>query len=228
MSPLLPLPELNQTFSDIPSSLHWLVSRQNTTPNHFLAIHELCHLTIGLLCGGQVWSICIDPNDGGATTISGLMRTTPRVPNNPYALPTMAQLYWSASAVATLSAGYVGSSIVGWLFIVSGLDIVASKIAALVIHIGMLVPILRADSWVAFGSIIICEAVLIGLWFGDHGSALRYYVLFLGVMNLFYSVWDYVDEALYDKRNSSDCSQFSHLLGWPRAGESGSRRCPRN
>ena len=86
-----------------------------------VGIHELCHLIVGLLCGGQVWSICIDPNDGGATTISGLMRDTPRVMRDPYAMPTVAQMFWSPAAVATLSAGYVGSSIVGWLLIVSAL-----------------------------------------------------------------------------------------------------------
>lgn len=81
--------------------------------------HELFHLTVGLLCGGQVVSICIDPNDGGATHIMNLMRTYPRIPNDPYAMPTYSQLFWSVSALLTLSAGYVGSSIVGWVFVVS-------------------------------------------------------------------------------------------------------------
>lgn len=40
-------------------------------------------------------------------------------------------------------------------------------------------------------------------------------VIFVGMMNLFYVVWDYVDERLFDKRNTSDCAQFSELLGWP-------------
>ncbi|ORX37215.1 peptidase M50B-like-domain-containing protein [Kockovaella imperatae] len=180
--------------------------------------HELSHLVVGLLCGGQVVSICIDPNDGGATHIMGLMRTYPRVPRDPYAMPTYSQLFWSSSAVATLGAGYVGSSIFGFLFIFCAFHIVASKAAALVIHIGLLVPILRADHWIAFASIIVCEAVLIGLWFGDHGNALRFYILFVGVMSLFYVVWDYLDERLFDKRNTSDCAQFSELLGWPISG----------
>jgi hypothetical protein len=71
------------------------------------------------MCGGQVVSVCIDPNDGGATRIMGLMRNHPRVPTDPYALSTFGQLFWSTSAVATLGAGYVGSSMVGWLFVVS-------------------------------------------------------------------------------------------------------------
>ena len=74
---------------------------------------------MGLLCGGQVVSICIDPNDGGATHVMGLMRNYPRVPRDPFAMPTYSQLFWSSSAVATLAAGYVGSSIVGFLFVVS-------------------------------------------------------------------------------------------------------------
>ncbi|WWC88456.1 uncharacterized protein L201_003367 [Kwoniella dendrophila CBS 6074] len=183
-----------------------------------VGIHELFHLITGLICGGQVVSICIDPNDGGATHVMGLMRTTPRIPRNPYAMPSFAQTFWSPSAVATLASGYIGSSIVGFLFVLlinCLVDIVASKACALVIHFGLLVPILRADHWIAFASIIACEVILIGLWFGDHGNALRFYVLFVGVMNLFYVVWDYVDERLFDKRNTSDCAQFSELLGWP-------------
>jgi hypothetical protein len=39
------------------------------------------------------------------------------------------------------------------------------------------------------------------------------------MMNLFYVVWDYADEKLFDKRNTSDCAQFSELLGWPTSGE---------
>ncbi|WRT67990.1 uncharacterized protein IL334_004965 [Kwoniella shivajii] len=188
-----------------------------------VGLHELSHLIVGLICGGQVVSICIDPNDGGATHVMGLMRTTPRIPRDPYAFPSFAQTFWSPSAVGTLAAGYIGSSLIGFLFVVSTsgrctklmLDIVASKVCALVLHIGLLVPILRADHWIAYASIIGCEVILIGLWFGDHGNALRFYVLFVGVMNLFYVVWDYVDERLFDKRNTSDCAQFSELLGWP-------------
>jgi hypothetical protein len=86
-----------------------------------VGIHELFHLAVGLLCGGSVVSICIDPNDGGATHVMGLMRQYPRVMNDPYALPTFTQLFWSPSAVATLAAGYVGSAVVGFLLIVRAL-----------------------------------------------------------------------------------------------------------
>jgi hypothetical protein len=95
-----------------------------TTQLFTVGTHELAHLATGLLCGGQVVSICIDPNDGGATHIMGLMRQMPRVMEDPYAMPTYAQLFWSVSALMTLAAGYIGSSIVGWLFIVSSVSFV--------------------------------------------------------------------------------------------------------
>lgn len=34
-------------------------------------------------------------------------------------MPTFAQAFWSVSAVMTLGAGYFGSSVVGFLFVVS-------------------------------------------------------------------------------------------------------------
>ena len=49
-------------------------------------------------------------------------------------------------------------------------------------------------------------------------SSADWTVLFVGMMHLFYVVWDYIDERLFDKRNTSDCSQFSELLGWPTSG----------
>lgn len=54
-------------------------------------------------------------------------------------------------------------------------DIVASKIASFVIGIGLLAPAVRVDSFIAFLSIAALEGIMIGLWFGDHGNALRYF-----------------------------------------------------
>lgn len=50
----------------------------------------------------------------------------------------------------------------------------------------------------AFGSVVICEAVLIGLWFGDHGnvSGNKEIVLMTGIAILRYS-WN--SKALADR-----------------------------
>ena len=47
--------------------------------------------------------------------------------------------------------------------------------------------------------------------FIDHGTPLRFYVLFNGVMSCLYSVWDIVDDLVFRKVNESDASQFAKL-----------------
>lgn len=65
-----------------------------------------------------------DPNVGGRIQFSLLLRQTPR-PSAVRALEggiapeRVTQLYWSGKAVITLSAGYVGSELLGGVFIVS-------------------------------------------------------------------------------------------------------------
>lgn len=78
-------------------------------------------MLVGLLVGGEIVSICIDPNLGGETKIDRLLRHTPRPPTNPHEamFRTPAQTFWSWKAAATLGAGYVLSSIAGFLFMVS-------------------------------------------------------------------------------------------------------------
>jgi hypothetical protein len=45
--------------------------------------------------------------------------------------------------------------------------------------------------------------------------ALRYFVLFIGVMNCLYSVWDICDDLIFRKVNESDASAFSKVVGGP-------------
>lgn len=39
-------------------------------------------------------------------------------------------------------------------------------------------------------------------------------VMFIGVLNLFYALWDYCDEQLWDKHNPSDCTELSLMVGY--------------
>jgi hypothetical protein len=170
---------------------------------------------VALLCGGQITSICIDPNTGGATCVDGLMRRTPRIPRDPYVIQTWPQAHWSVKAILTLSAGYVGSSVFGFLFVVSesvgcangSLLLVRSTLgpanssphrrfkdrifrhcaratrtclAGRPLGVGSKSQVATAASCQltsrrAYLSILGSEAILIGLWFGDHGNALRFY-----------------------------------------------------
>ncbi|BEI81524.1 hypothetical protein CcaverHIS002_0206840 [Cutaneotrichosporon cavernicola] len=168
------------------------------------------HVLMGVLCGGRLQAFVIDPNLGGYTGISGLKRTLPRLPD-PHTILTAEQLYWSPSGVATLVAGPIGSAVVGFLYIFAGFDIVASKIASFTIALGLLVAGWYGLHWITYVSVVCSEAVLVGMWFGSHGSALR----FLGVNHLFYSLWDYLEETVFGKTNPSDCHELQRHLGVP-------------
>ncbi|TXT09780.1 uncharacterized protein COLE_03714 [Cutaneotrichosporon oleaginosum] len=174
--------------------------------------HEMFHVLAGVLCGGRLHAFVIDPNLGGYTGVSGLKRTVPRTPD-PYSLPTPEQLFWSPSVVVTLLAGPLGSAIIGFLYIVRLQDIVASKIASFTIALGLLVAGAYAMHWITYMSVFCSEAILIGLWFGAHGSALRFLVLFFGAMHLFYTLWDYLEDAVFGKTHPSDCQELQRNLG---------------
>lgn len=45
-------------------------------------------------------------------------------------------------------------------------------------------------------------------------------VLFVGILHLFYALWDFLDERLFIKENGSDCSQFAKVIGWSPSCES--------
>lgn len=85
-----------------------------------VATHEVGHIVTGLLMGGTITSVCVDPNDGGMTMICGLQRTEPRVTPEHLRFPlTMEQLHRSDKIMVTLTMGYIWSSIIGFLYIVS-------------------------------------------------------------------------------------------------------------
>ena len=56
------------------------------------------------------------------------------------------------------------------------------------------------------------EAMVVGFWFIDHGQALRWLCLFVGVMNILFVIWDVADDRFFHKTNDSDATQFSLLF----------------
>ncbi|GHJ84781.1 hypothetical protein NliqN6_1183 [Naganishia liquefaciens] len=208
-----------------------------------VGMHELFHILVGMIVGGEVVSVCIDVYPG-LLVLARCSHFSSRLPwkfhcRIPANCKTAALFAPRETLNVRISPSFAlvralhpiqHASLMIYNFAV---DIVASKIASFVVAIGLLVPATRVDSFVAFLSIASAEGILIGLWFGDHGNALRFYILFVGkpmivaalqnhplnvlqgVMHLFYVVWDYTDERFFDKLNASDCSQFSSLLGFP-------------
>ncbi|KAJ5217948.1 uncharacterized protein N7498_000047 [Penicillium cinerascens] len=155
-----------------------------------IAFHEFGHASTACCTGGRVKSISLDPHEGGVTHMQG-----------------------GISAV-TLPAGYLGSSIIGALLIFAGFDIVASKVASIILGICFLLTLWWArKDWLTIMTILLAVALLVACWFIAHGEALRWVVLFIGVMSALYSVWDICDDLILRKVNTSDASVFASKYG---------------
>ncbi|KAJ5900133.1 hypothetical protein N7495_004877 [Penicillium taxi] len=155
-----------------------------------IAFHEFGHAITAVCTGGKVKSISLDPHEGGVTHMQGGM-----------------------SAI-TLPAGYLGSSVIGALLIFAGFDIVASKVASIFLGVGFILTIWWArKDWLTIMTIFLAVALLVACWFIAHGEALRWVVLFIGVMSALYSVWDICDDLILRKVNTSDASVFASKYG---------------
>lgn len=134
-----------------------------------IAFHEFGHAITCLLTGGRVISISLDPREGGVTHMQG------------------------GRSGLTLPAGYLGSSLIGALLTFCGFNIVASKVASIAVGVCFLLTLWwgRKD-WLTIGTVLAAVGLLVGCWFIAHAEALRYVVLFIGVMSGLYSVWDIV------------------------------------
>jgi len=155
-----------------------------------VGFHEMSHAIAGLLTCAHIHSLELDPDEGGATRMSG------GVP-------------W-----ITLPAGYLGSSFIGAALIACGFDTNASKIASLIMAVFFLITLWWARrnllTWILiFGM----SALIVVFWFVAGGVALRYLVLFIGVMSCLYVLWDVIDDTIARKVNSSDASAFAHICG---------------
>jgi len=155
-----------------------------------IAFHEFGHAFACLLTGGRVKSISLDPREGGVTHMQG-----------------------GRNAI-TLPAGYLGSSLIGALLTFAGFNINASKIASIVVGVCFLLTLWwgRRD-WLTILTILAAVGLLVGCWFIAHAEALRFVILFIGVMSSLYSVWDICDDLILRKVNSSDASVFAKRYG---------------
>ena len=146
-----------------------------------IAFHEFGHAMAACLTGGRVKSISLDPKEGGVTHMQG-----------------------GISAI-TLPAGYLGSSLIGALLIFCGFNIVASKIASIVLGVCFLLTLWWARrDWLTISTVLLAVGLLVACWFIKHAEPLRFVVLFIGVMSALYSVWDIVSCYLIDSITGSN------------------------
>ncbi|GAA5986123.1 hypothetical protein JCM10908_006419 [Rhodotorula pacifica] len=155
-----------------------------------VAFHEFSHAATGCCTGAKIKSISLDPREGGVTMMAG------------------------GIGAITLPAGYLGSSFIGALLIFCGFDITASKVAAIIVGVCFLITLWwsRRD-WLTIVTILIATGLIVAFFFIAHGQALRWYMLFLGVMSSLYSVYDILDDLIMRKVNESDASAFAKRYG---------------
>ncbi|KAI8629612.1 peptidase M50B-like-domain-containing protein [Xylariaceae sp. FL1651] len=155
-----------------------------------IAFHEFGHAIAAVLTGGRVKSISLDPHEGGVTHMMG------------------------GKSAITLPAGYLGSSLIGAILIFTGFNIVASKIVSIGLGVCFLLTLWWGKKdWLTIATILLAVGLLIASWFIVHAEALRFVVLFIGVMSSLYSVWDICDDLILRKVNSSDASVFAQRYG---------------
>jgi len=155
-----------------------------------VGFHEMSHAIAGLLTCARIHSLELDPDEGGATRMSG-------------GIPWI-----------TLPAGYLGSSFIGACLIACGFDTNASKIACLVLAVFFLLTLWWARrNWLTWVLILGMAGLIVLFWFIDGGAGLRYLILFIGVMSCMYVLWDIVDDTVARKVNASDASQFARICG---------------
>ncbi|KII89323.1 hypothetical protein PLICRDRAFT_40981 [Plicaturopsis crispa FD-325 SS-3] len=155
-----------------------------------VGFHEMSHAFMGVLTCATIHSIELDPDEGGATSMSG-------------GIPWI-----------TLPAGYLGSSFIGAALIVCGFDTDASKVASLVLAVFFLFTLWWARrNLLTWALIFVMSGLIVLFWFVAGSVALRYFVLFIGVMSCMYVLWDVVDDTIARKVNSSDASAFAHICG---------------
>ncbi|KDQ26793.1 hypothetical protein PLEOSDRAFT_1043678, partial [Pleurotus ostreatus PC15] len=162
--------------------------------------HELCHISMAILTGGRILKVTIDPFIGGATIVEG---------GHPYII---------------LSAGYIGSTLLGGIFILAGFDTLVAKIMSFVLGVGLVMPLVLILDKLTILLTMFYEGLLIGFWFIDHAYVLRrtvevkYFVhhvshpLAHSALSILFVIWDVADDRFFHKTNQSDATQFNVLI----------------
>ncbi|XP_051181925.1 uncharacterized protein [Lolium perenne] len=126
---------------------------------------------------------------------------------------TRGGIYW-----IILPAGYLGSSFWGMVFILSSTNLLATRIASGCFILALVIVLFVAKNWflrwLCIGFIIFIAVVWVIQEFTTV-HALKYVILFIGVMNSLFSVYDIYDDTISRRVNSSDAEKFAEICPCP-------------
>ncbi|KAJ9682873.1 hypothetical protein PVL29_018743 [Vitis rotundifolia] len=157
-------------------------------------LHEASHAIACKLTCGQVEGIRVNADEGGVTQTRG-------------------GVYW-----LILPAGYLGSSFWGMVFILASTNLLTSRIAAGCFAVALIVVLFIAKNWTLRGlciGFIICLAIIWVLQETTKVRILRFFILFMGVMNSLFSVYDIYDDLISRRVHSSDAEKFAEICPCP-------------
>ncbi|KAF9667592.1 hypothetical protein SADUNF_Sadunf15G0039600 [Salix dunnii] len=157
-------------------------------------LHEASHAIACKLTCGHVEGIQVHADEGGTTQTRG-------------------GIYWFI-----LPAGYLGSSFWGMVLILASTNLLTARIAAGCFIAALLVMLLVAENWTLRGLCIGFVLFLGVVWVLQETTKLhilRYIILFIGVMNSLFSVYDIYDDLISRRVHSSDAEKFAETCPCP-------------
>ncbi|XP_073280447.1 uncharacterized protein [Primulina huaijiensis] len=157
-------------------------------------LHEASHAIACKLTCGEVEGIKVHANEGGVTQTRG-------------------GVYW-----LILPAGYLGSSFWGMLLILASTNLLTARIAAGCLILSLLIVLFIAKNWTLRGLCVGFIVFIAFIWVLQETTKariLRYIILFIGVMNSLFSVYDIYDDLISRRVHSSDAEKFAELCLCP-------------
>ncbi|XP_078159874.1 peptidase M50B-like protein isoform X1 [Carex rostrata] len=160
-------------------------------------LHETSHALACKLTCGDVEGMEVHANEGGVTKTRG-------------------GIYW-----IILPAGYLGSSFWGMIFILASTNSLTTRIAAGLFILALFIVLFIAHNWTLRSLCIGFILFLAVIWVCQELTKfkiLRYVILFIGVMNSLFSVYDIYDDLISRRVNSSDAEKFAEICPCPCGG----------
>ncbi|KAK1577021.1 hypothetical protein Q3G72_018505 [Acer saccharum] len=160
-------------------------------------LHEASHAIACKLTCGDVVGMQVHGNEGGVTQTRG-------------------GIYW-----LILPAGYLGSSFWGMTLVLASTNLITARIAAGCLVLALFIVLFVAKNWTLRGLCIGFIIFLAVIWILQEMTKvriLRYVILFIGVMNSLFSVYDIYDDLISRRVNSSDAEKFAELCPCPCTG----------